>query len=256
VFPRPAEVLKAREGELSNTPLPLLLHALYIEERTCTVELSRRMLQKKILFEDGSAVGCESNLLHETLGKFLVGRGKVTEEQYQACLVESVQTGAQMAEVLIKRSLISPFDLYKQLQANLAHKILDAFRWSDARYKIVGDAPITDSPVRMNTAQLIITGSATALPFDLVTTHLLFADEQRFALMPNPPHAIEGLKPPARHRGAQAHAQRRQAGERAQGQAHLQRAHRAHWPGDGGGVAPAVRGLRAGARRLCGRRGA
>lgn len=194
MFAKPAEILKGREGKLADTPLPLLLHALLAEERSGTLELKVRALEKKIFFEDGSPVGCQSNLLHETLGKYLVEKKKVTEESYQKALLESVQTGARMGEILVKAQLISPFDLYKQLQANLAHKILDCFRWSDASYRLHSDAPESDTPVRMNTLQLILTGSSNFLPFDLVATHLAFADEQRFALVPNPPHPPNELK--------------------------------------------------------------
>lgn len=194
MFPNPAEVLRSREGRLEETPLPLLLHALLVEERSGTLELKVRALEKRIFFEDGSPVGCQSNLLHETLGKYLVEKKKVAEEAYQKALLESVQTGARMGEVLVKLQLITPFDLYKQLQANLAHKILDCFRWSEATYRLLGDAPPGDTPVRMNTLQLILTGSSNFLPFELVATHLAFADEQRFALVPSPRHPMSELK--------------------------------------------------------------
>ncbi|MDQ3264424.1 MAG: DUF4388 domain-containing protein [Myxococcota bacterium] len=194
MFPTSSEILKQREGSITETPLPLLLHAIAVEERTCAVELKVRALIKRISFEDGAPVACSSNLLHETLGKFLVQKGKLTEEQYQSALVESVNTGMRMGELLIKQQLISPYDLYKQLQANLALKILDSFRWMDASYRVIGDDPQPESPVRMNAAQLVLTGASTVLPFDVVTTHLMFVDEQRFALVPDAKVALDELR--------------------------------------------------------------
>src|SRR3954470_10366567 len=105
MFPKPAEVLKQREGSIAETPLPLLLHAIAAEERTVNLELKVRALTKKITFEDGAPVACASNLLHETLGKFLVQKGKITEEQYQSALVESVNSGMRMGELLVKNQL-------------------------------------------------------------------------------------------------------------------------------------------------------
>lgn len=194
MFPRPTDILKAREGSLSETPLPLLLHALHLEERSCALELKLRGLEKRILIEDGAPVGASSNLLHETLGKYLVAKGKLTEQQYQDALVESVQTGARMGELLVQRQLITPFELYKQLQANLAAKVLDSFRWGEASYRILGDAPSAETPVKMNAAQLILTGCSGFLPFEVLATHLPFVDEQRFALVPQPPHETASLK--------------------------------------------------------------
>lgn len=194
MFPTAAEILKQREGSIAETPLPLLLHAIAVEERTCAVELKVRALTKRISFEDGAPVACSSNLLHETLGKFLVQKGRLTEEQYQAALVESVNTGMRMGELLIKQQLISPYDLYKQLQANLALKILDSFRWMDASYRVIGDDPQPESPVRIKAAQLVLTGASTVLPFDVVTSQLMFVDEQRFALVPDAQLALDELR--------------------------------------------------------------
>lgn len=191
---KPNDVLKAREGNLQETPLPLLLNAILAEERTCTLELRHRQLEKRIVFEDGSPVACTSNLLHETLGKYLVEKGKLTEVQYQTALAESISTGTQLGELLVRKQLVAPFDLYKQLQANLAHKILDAFRWSDAKYRLIADAEPSESALRINTAQLILTGTSNLLPFDTVATHLTFVDEQRFTAVATPPPAAGDLK--------------------------------------------------------------
>ena len=184
MFSTPAQVLRQREGTLAETPFPLLLHALAIEERTCTLELKVRQREKRITFEEGAPVACSSNLLHETLGKFLVEKGRLSETDYQKALAESVQTDVPMGGVLVKRALISPFDLYKQLQANMALKLLDCFRWTDARFRLIADIEPPDTSVRMNTAQLILTGIATMMPFDEVATHFAFTDEQRFAQVP------------------------------------------------------------------------
>jgi hypothetical protein len=184
MFPTPAQVLRQREGTLDDTPFPLLLHALMVEERTCTLELKVRQREKRILFEDGAPVACQSNLLHETLGKYLVEKGRLTEADYQKSLAESVSSGLQMGSLLVQKGLISPFDLYKQLQANLAHKLLDCFRWVGAKYKLIADADPPDTSVRMNTGQLILTGVANAMPFDAVATHFTFTDERRFGQMP------------------------------------------------------------------------
>ncbi|MBF5045131.1 DUF4388 domain-containing protein [Aggregicoccus sp. 17bor-14] len=194
LFPPPAQLLKQREGSLEELPLPLLLHALMLEERTCTLELKRRQLEKRITFEDGSPVACASNLLHETLGKFLVEKGRLSEADYQKALSESVQSGLQMGELLVKKGLIAPFDLYKQLQANLALKILDTFRWTDARFRLIADVEAPATSVRMNSAQLVLTGVSSFMPFDAVATHFTFTDERRFAQVPGAREAAEGLK--------------------------------------------------------------
>ncbi|MBX7099094.1 MAG: DUF4388 domain-containing protein [Myxococcaceae bacterium] len=153
------EVLKQPGGSLVDVPFPVLLHALAVEERTGTLELKLRNLEKRIAFEDGAPVECASNLLHETLGKYLVAKGKLTEPQYQATLGESAATGKALGGVLVEKKLVAPFELFRHLQSNLAHKILDVFRWQDASWKLLPPSPVA-TPIRMNSAQLIFTGCA------------------------------------------------------------------------------------------------
>lgn len=197
MFDSPTETLKTREGVLLERPLPQLLHAILVEELTCALTLTRRQLSKTVLFEEGVPVACASNLLHETLGRFLVEKGKLSEPDYQVVLGESVQSGVELSELLLKKSLLSPFELYKQLQASLAHSLLDCFRWVDARYQLFLDSPPAKSPVRMNAVQLILTG-VSLLPFDTITTQMRFVAEQRFAAVATPVHPLEELKLPTK----------------------------------------------------------
>ena len=194
MFPAPAEVLAPREGRVAETPLPLLLQAIFAEGRTVVLELRLRALEKRISFEDGSPVACRSNLLHETLGKFLVEKRKLTEEQYQEALRESVETGQRMGELLVKKKRLQPFELYKLMQANLALKILDAFRWAEATWRLVGESEPAELALRVNPAQLVLTGCAGFVPFDVVASQLAFPDDKRFALVAKPPHALSELK--------------------------------------------------------------
>ncbi|MFT3916462.1 MAG: molecular chaperone DnaJ [Anaeromyxobacteraceae bacterium] len=190
----PAQVLAPREGAIAETPLPVLLAAIAAEERTLTLELRVRALEKRIQFEDGSPVACRSNLLHETLGRFLVEKGKLAEDAYQRALQESAATGRRMGEVLVAGKLVAPFELYRLMQQNLALKILDAFRWVDARWKLSGEAEAAELALRVNPAQLVLTGCATFLPFEIVAGGLELGPGQRLALAERPRHDLSSLK--------------------------------------------------------------
>lgn len=193
MFPTPAQVLKARDGSLDQTPLPLLIRAIWSEERDCAVELKMRQLQKRINFEDGHPVGCSSNMLHETLGKFLVEKGKIPEADYNKLLAESAAQGLQMGNFLVAKGILTPFDLYKQLQANLAIKILDAFRWQGATWRIIHDAERAQTSVRMNPAQLIWTGVG-QMAFETVMSQLDFDGNKQFAMTPAGHKELRTLK--------------------------------------------------------------
>lgn len=185
-------MLKAREGSLAEVPFALLLRALAAEEQTCTLELKLRNLEKVVSFEAGQLIGCESNLLHESLGKYLVEKGKLTEAQHHAVLGESAATGRAFATVLVEQKLLSPYELFKHLQTNLAHRILDVFRWSDARWRL-GPTEDVETPIRMNTARLVYMG-ASAMADEAVAKHFPLPGAQRLAMCPDGPDPRTELK--------------------------------------------------------------
>lgn len=183
------EVLRAKQGSLAQTPLPLLLHALQVEERTATLELKLRNLIKRVHFEAGVPVGCESNLLHETFGKYLVAKGKLSEAQHHQLLSESAAVDKPLQTLLMERQLLSGFELFKHLQANLAHTLLDAFRWADAQWRL-GDLDELATPIKMNTAQLVFTGCA-QLPVEMLAAHCTLDPLRPLALLEDPHEALK-----------------------------------------------------------------
>ena len=67
----PLDASRSREGSLRETPFAVLLDAVAAQKRTVLVELERGPMRKRIVVEDGVPVDCRSNLVHETLGRFL-----------------------------------------------------------------------------------------------------------------------------------------------------------------------------------------
>jgi hypothetical protein len=191
VFPPAKEVLKKREGALAETSFPLILCSIDAENRTCTLELKRNQLKKRIGFEDGFPVACDSNLRHETLGAYLVEKGKLTEEQHLKALADAAAAETPLNEFLVKSGLILPIDLYKAMQASLALKILDCFTWRDAQYRILGEPLENETPLKMYTPQLILTGVSNFSPFEMVAQQMVFFDGQRFARPWKPPQGVE-----------------------------------------------------------------
>lgn len=190
------ELGRAREGSLAETPFPILLQAMFLAERTAVIELRQRNLVKRLALEDGVPVDCDSNLLHETPGKFLVERKKLDEAQYHKALTESAVAGERIEQTLIRLGLIQPFDLFKLLQQNLAFKILDCFcaNWADAKFKVLTNPPEVAQPLRVNLPQLVFTGVSTFTAYGEVEQALAPLGDQALALVPKPPHPLQQLK--------------------------------------------------------------
>lgn len=187
MFEALSEIPSQREGTLAQTPLPLLLQSIAHGSRSVMLELHRSNIEKKIYFEDGVPVQCASNLLHERIEKFLVEKEKLTAEQAQHILQESVLSGDAVPDVLVRENLIPAFDLFRFMQQNLAFKILDCFTWGDARWKVVENGYEEPTPpLKMKAEQLILTGVCNFAPFEVVAGGLVFFDQQRFGISPAP----------------------------------------------------------------------
>jgi hypothetical protein len=152
------EVFSARAGDLAVTPYPVLLLALAVGEKSAVLRLRRNQLQKEIVFDAGAPVDCRSNIATETLGRFLVAAGKLSQEDQHTSLSQATARGIPLDEVLVERKLISASELYRMLQQNLGRKLLEPFSWESGSWEISLDVPPVESPLRVKVPQLLVTG--------------------------------------------------------------------------------------------------
>ena len=131
------DIANRREGNLQEIPFSPLLCALAVQKKTTVLEIHRRQVWKKIVLEEGVPVDCRSNLVHETLGRYMVLEGKLSEDDFTAGLGQSASRGIPLGEVLLERGLVNAVELFKILQQNLAKKLLDMFTWREREFRTV-----------------------------------------------------------------------------------------------------------------------
>jgi tetratricopeptide (TPR) repeat protein len=188
------EISKAREGSLTATPLSVLLCALALHERSLVLEVHKGPLVKKLVMEYGVPVDCRSNLVHETLGRFIASTGKLSEEQGDALWRESASLGVPLGEHLIAKGLVSAQELYRILQANLAKKLLDLFSWHEGEFRVSFDVPKVDSPLKVKVPQLIVTGISKFARKEEAEAAVGRLIGQRLGIHPDPPFPVEDLR--------------------------------------------------------------
>ncbi len=187
------QLLRRTKGSLAETPLPVLLQAICLARRSCGLQLKRLGLEKTIVFDGGVPVECRSNLAHESLGRLLVAKGVLTEDQHLKVLSACAKAGRSFEEMLLRNRILEESALLKHRQAALAQSILDCFQWTDAQYRLLG-VELPEAPLRMGVAQLIYTGVSTVYPPAQLQSQLPLPPERRFACVHAPPHRLEELK--------------------------------------------------------------
>lgn len=184
-----------RTGSLAEVPFSVVLHALAVHRRSAVLEIERSPLKKAIVVEKGMPVDCQSNLAHETLDRFLVTQGALSEEQRQQCLSKSVAQGMSMADLLILDGLLSASELYKALQQNLAKKLLDGFTWREGTFTIHTDElPEVDSALKVNAPQLVLTGISKFILPEEVNGAIGPLVGKKLFLHPNPPVKLSDIR--------------------------------------------------------------
>lgn len=193
------QVASLTEGNLREVPFPVLLVALSAYERSAVIELERRQMQKRVVLESGVPVDCRSNLVHETLSRFLVSTGRLTEPEMNALFQESVTRGVQFGQVLIEKERITPVELFRSLQQNLAKKLLDLFTWQEGTFRIGGDLPPVSAPLKVRVTQLVIMGVTKFAVQEDIDASVVPLVGRTLALHPMPPFPLEEVRLAPRH---------------------------------------------------------
>jgi Domain of unknown function (DUF4388)/Tetratricopeptide repeat len=186
------------EGSLAEVPFAVLLLALAVHGRTAVVEMTRRQVNKRMVLEAGVPVDCRSNLAQETLGRYMVGQGKLSEIDFTTCLGKSAARGVPLGEVLLEQELIGPFELFRILQQNLAHKLLDLFTWREGEVRLHTDVPPLESSLKVKVPQLIVTGITKLAPQEEVDAAIAPLVGKKLVLHPAPFFPLAEVRLPPR----------------------------------------------------------
>jgi hypothetical protein len=193
------------KGDLGEIPFPVLLHAFSLHDRSLVLSIERRQVKKDVVLENGVPTDCQSNLLPDTLGKFMVARGELTEEQNHALLSKSATTGQPLAELLVLDGIVNPHDLYKILQLNLAKKLLDAFTWQSGSFHVSTGLPEVDSPLKVNAPQLVLTGILKFTPESEIVDAMASFEQKKFFVAKRPPVPLKDLRLSREHQEVLRH---------------------------------------------------
>lgn len=188
------KLLATGAGELSKVPFYRLLLAAAVLERSLVIELRRNAIHKRIIIEEGTPVDSRSNIATESLGRYLVAQGRLSEPQFRLALSESVARNLSLEEVLVEKQLLPAGDVFRLLQQNLGRKLLDAFAWQNGTYQISGSPPRVESPLRVRVPQLILTGLLRFEPQERVERLFASIADQAVAFTEGGPFSLSELR--------------------------------------------------------------
>jgi predicted transcriptional regulator len=149
----------ALEGSLKDFGLADILQLIYFQRKTGALSLDGKMDKVKLFFVDGNIVGAESKrrLEDNRLGKILVKKGFIKEEDLKAVLEEQHSTGIRLGTVLIQKGLVEKEKIQEIINAQITETVVQLFGWKQGTYEFTAQGVPQDKE----------------LPFSLDTQHLL-----------------------------------------------------------------------------------
>lgn len=152
----------ALEGSLTDFGLADILQLIYFQRKTGVLTLTGKMDKVRLLFIDGNIGGAESKRRMEDnrLGKILLKKGRIKEEDLETALEEQRKTGARLGNILIRNDLVEKEAVRDILQAQITETIIQLFGWKQGTYEFaVQGVPLDkDLPFSLDTQHLLMEG--------------------------------------------------------------------------------------------------
>jgi len=126
----------ALEGTLKDFSLADIFQLIGLQRKTGILTLQSEIDTVTVTFLDGKIVGAESveKKLEDRLGRVLVKRGYISNEQLEEALGLQRETLQRLGYILIKNNVLSQDELKKALQDQINQILFRLFRWKEGYY--------------------------------------------------------------------------------------------------------------------------
>jgi len=140
------------------------------EKKTGALKVKKDQLEKTLYLKNGTIIFVDSTLRYENLGRILVDKGKITEDQFTGLLNKVKETGKRQGETLVELGLLTPFEVFEALKDQLGKKIANCFLLQDFEFEFADGKEhienITEIPV--NVMRTLLDGAQTVYTHEVL----------------------------------------------------------------------------------------
>lgn len=129
----------ALSGNLKTMLPGDLLQWLSLGQKTGTLVITNKRVEKKIFFRNGRVISSASNDPREYLGQFLMSHGFLTEPELKKAMEVQTQSGILLGKILVMIEVITERDLQRLMRLKAEEEIYDIFLWNDGDFYFVDD---------------------------------------------------------------------------------------------------------------------
>lgn len=118
-------------GDLAETPLPEMLATIHRYGVPGVMEFRRNDEVKRVFFADGDVIFATSSERGDSLGDFLLAKGKITEAQYRVSSEELASSpGKRHGNVLVQMGFLEASELGALVREQVQSVLWSLFNWT------------------------------------------------------------------------------------------------------------------------------
>ena len=151
----------ALEGTLKELGLADILQLIYYQRKTGVLTVDGGFDRVRLLFYEGNIVFAESSKRGESrMGKLLMKKGLIKQEQLDTALKEQKTNGLRLGNILLRMGAISRDDIKDTLTNQFTELVSYVFTWRQGRYEFAPQGiPIDkDIPISLDTQHILMEG--------------------------------------------------------------------------------------------------
>jgi hypothetical protein len=138
-----------------------LLQWLSLGQKTGTLFVSNKGVEKRIFFRNGRVISSASNDPREYLGQFLMSHGYITEPELMKAMEVQAQSRILLGKILVMIDVINEEDLQRLMRRKAEEEIYDIFLWNEGEFRFVDDElpQMEMIPLQVDVTGLIMEGT-------------------------------------------------------------------------------------------------
>jgi len=152
----------ALEGSLKDFGLADILQLIFFQRKSGVLILEGRMDKVRFIFIEGNIAGAESKRRIEAnrLGKVLLKKGLLREEDLQAVLDEQRSSNLKLGNILVRKGMVPREIIQEIITGQIKETVIQIFNWKGGTYEFTPQAiPVDkDIPISIDTQHLLMEG--------------------------------------------------------------------------------------------------
>jgi uncharacterized protein DUF4388 len=126
-------------GNLKTMQPGDLLQWLSLGQKSGTLVVANKSVEKRIFFKTGRVISSASNDPRDYLGQFLISHGYLSEAELMKAMEVQQQSGILLGKILVMIDVISEPDLLRLMRLKAEEEIYDIFLWPEGDFKFMDD---------------------------------------------------------------------------------------------------------------------